>query len=141
MAATTFSEDYFSNLHNGGRLQDRLSAAHQMFNRQCPGIARVGIALFDSATGKVKTFLASPAESNPLQNYQYPLEDTESLASTAVPGQVRIINDLSLFASGSHEHTQKINELGMCSSYTLPIFEQEQLRGFVFLNSQQKDFF
>ncbi|SHJ04717.1 metal dependent phosphohydrolase [Malonomonas rubra DSM 5091] len=141
MTATTFIEDYFSNLHNGGRLQDRLSAAHQMFNRQCPGIARVGIALFDGATRKVKTFLASPADSNPLKNYQHPLDDAESLASTAVPGQVRIVNDLGVFSSGTREHTLKINDLGMRSSYTLPIFEQEHLRGFVFLNSQQKDFF
>ena len=141
MTQEIFYQDYYSAIHGGGRLQDRLAAAHQMLEKQCPGVARIGIALFDGTARKVKTFLASPAEENPLQNYQLPLADAESLANTASSGQVRIVNDLQIFSAGQGEHTHKIWELGMRSSYTLPIIEQDQLRGFVFLNSRQKNFF
>jgi len=134
-------QDFYADIHRGGRLQERLAAAHQMYNRQCPGLDRIGIALFDGATRQVKTFLASPAADNPLSNYQLPLAEAASLAAAAVPGQARIVNDLQLFSAGKREHTRKIWDLGMRSSYTLPIFEQDTLRGFVFLNSRQSDYF
>lgn len=134
-------EDYFAEVHRHGRLQDRLCRARKMFNRQCPGLDRVGVALFDGALRQVKTFIASPVSNNPLTNYQIPLQEAESLAATGVSGQVRIVNDLELFAKGTGEYTQKIWDLGMRASYTQPIFDHQELRGFIFLNSRQKDYF
>ena len=134
-------EDFFADIHQRGRLQERLSSAHGMFDRLCPGLDRIGIALCDEVLHQVKTFLASPASSNPLTNYQVPLCDADSLASTAVSGQVRVVNDLELFAAGKGEHTKKIWDLGMRASYTQPIFEYGELRGFVFFNSRKKDYF
>jgi HD-GYP domain-containing protein (c-di-GMP phosphodiesterase class II) len=136
-----YREDFFAEVHQRGRLQERLSRAHEMFNRQCPGLDRVGVAWFDGALRQVKTFIASPAGNNPLTNCQMPLQEVESLAATAVSGQVRIVNDLELFARGAGEYTQKIWDLGMRASYTQPIFEYQELRGFIFLNSRQKDYF
>jgi len=141
MPAPLYEEDFFAEIHQGGSLQERLTRSWQMFNRQCPGIDRIGIALYDETTGKVKTYLAAPAEENPLRNYQIPLNQVESLAATAVPGRSRIVNDLDLFAESSSEHSQKIRQLGMRSSFTLPIYEQKLLRGFVFFDSRQKGYF
>ncbi len=141
MAEPLYQNDFYADIHRRGRLQERLAAAHRMFNLQCPGLDRIGIALFDAATRQVKTFLASPLAGNPLTNYQLPLAEAESLAATAVSGQARIVNDLQLFSAGKNPHTQKIWDLGMRSSYTLPIFEQDVLRGFVFLNARQADYF
>ena len=141
MAEPLIQKDLFADIHRGGRLQVRLANAHKMFCRQCPGLDRIGIALFDDATRLVKTFLASPLTGNPLTNYQLPLAEAESLAAAAIPGQARIVNDLQLFAQGKNEHTQKIRDLGMCSSYTLPIFEQDILRGFVFLTPDREVIF
>jgi len=134
-------EDFFAEIHQRGRLQERLAKAHEMFNRQCPGLDRIGIALFDGAIRKVKTFIASPASDNPLTNYQVSLPEAESLAATATSGRVRIVNDLELFAKNRAEHTQKIWDLGMRSSYTHPVFEHQELRGFVFFNSRRKNYF
>lgn len=141
MPTPLYQEDFFAEIHQGGSMQERLARARQMFNRQCPGIDRIGIALFDETTGKVKTYLAAPAQESPLHNYQVPLKQVESLAATAVPGRARIVNDLELYAGSSSEHSRKIRELGMRSSYTLPIFEQQLLRGFVFFDSRQKGYF
>ncbi|NOY14496.1 MAG: hypothetical protein GXP51_12810, partial [Deltaproteobacteria bacterium] len=108
---------------------------------QWPGLDRIGIALFDDATRQVKTFLASPVAGNPLTNYQLPLAEAESLAAATIPGQARVISDLQVFSQGKQDHTRKIWDLGMRSSYTLPIFEQDVLRGFVFLNSRRTGYF
>lgn len=134
-------EDFFSDIHRRGRLQERLAKAHELFDLRCPGLDRIGIALCDESLKWVKTFLASPATGNPLTNYRISLCDASSLASAATIGQVRVINDLELFARGHGEHTQRIWDLGMRSSYTQPIFEHRELRGFVFFNSRQKDYF
>lgn len=136
-----YREDFFADIHQHGRLQERLASLHEIFNRRTPGLARIGIALFDEALRQVKTFLASPADNNPLTNYHIPLAEAVSLAATGAAKQVRIVNDLELFADGSGKHTQKIRELGMRASYTQPIYEQGRLRGFVFLNSRQRGFF
>jgi HD-GYP domain-containing protein (c-di-GMP phosphodiesterase class II) len=141
MPVPCYQADFFAELHQGGRLQDRLTKAWQMFNQQCPGIDRLSVALFQEAPGRVKTYLAAPAEENPLRNYQVPLEQVESLVAVAVPGRVRIINDLGTYSAGKSEHSRKIFELGMRSSFTLPIFEQAQLRGFVFFDSRQREYF
>ena len=133
--------DLFSTVQSSGSLQQRLASAHEMFNRRCPGVARIGVALFDNSTGQVRTFLASQEEENPLRNYQISLAKTQSLASITRPGQARVINDLSLLAENNSEHCQKIYVLGMRSSYTLPIYEREQLRGFIFIDSRQRNFF
>ncbi len=140
MSEAVFQQNLFSPLQSGGSLQQRLAATHEMFNRQCPGVARVSVALFDASNGQVRSFLASQAEVNPLQNYQSPLTKTTSLAAAAGSGQARIINDLQLLNNHS-EHQQKILSLGIQASYTLPIFERESLCGFVFLDSRQKGFF
>jgi len=136
-----FKVDAFAEIHQRGRLQDRLAKAHQLFDQRCPGLDRIGIALCDDDLKKVNTFLASPAEKNPLTNYQISLCDAGSLAQTAISGQVRVVNDLQLFAAGSGEHTRRIWDLGMRSSYTQPIYEDGELRGFVFFNSRQKGYF
>ena len=134
-------EDHFADMHQPGRLQDRLAAMHASFARRMPGLDRIGIALYDEPLRQVRTFLASPAEESPLSNYHIPLQDAESLAQTGIDRQVRIVNDLDLFSAGKGEHTRKIYELGMRSSYTQPIYAQQQLRGFVFINSRQRGFF
>ncbi|NOY13798.1 MAG: hypothetical protein GXP51_09040, partial [Deltaproteobacteria bacterium] len=60
MSEPLWQEDYFAETHRGGRLQQRLTNTHRMFDYQWPGLDRIGIALFDDATRQVKTFLASP---------------------------------------------------------------------------------
>ncbi|WP_303722530.1 HD-GYP domain-containing protein [Malonomonas rubra] len=136
-----YRDDFFAEIHQRGRLQERLARAHQFFDQCCPGLDRIGIALCDDSLEKVKTFLASPAEGNPLTNYHISLCDAESLSKTAISGQVRVVNDLEMFIRGKGDHTHKIWDLGMRSSYTLPIFEQRQLRGFVFFNSRRTNYF
>jgi HD-GYP domain-containing protein (c-di-GMP phosphodiesterase class II) len=133
-------DDLFADIHRRGRLQDRLARVHELFDQQCPGLDRISIALFDESIREVKTFLASPATNNPLTNYHVHLSETDSLAASAVSGQVRIVNDMEVFAD-TREHSKKIWDLGMRASYTQPIFEQGKLRGFVFFNSRQKNYF
>jgi hypothetical protein len=50
-------------------------------------------------------------------------------------GRPRVVNDLRLFAEGSHVHTKAIARLGYGASYTTPIEVNGTFWGFVFMNS------
>ena len=141
MGASALLDDCFAGIHQGGSLQQRLAEALRMFRRQCSGIDRIGVALFDDGRRELSTYLAAPTEENPLRNYQARLDRITSLLETAIPGKARIVQDLDVFSSSGSEHSAKLLQLGMRSSYTLPIFETADLRGFVFLDSRQPAYF
>jgi HD-GYP domain-containing protein (c-di-GMP phosphodiesterase class II) len=46
-----------------------------------------------------------------------------------------VVNDLRLFAEGTHEHTKAIARLGYGASYTIPMEMSGTFLGFVFMNS------
>ena len=45
-------EDHFADMHQRGRLQDRLASMHASFVRRLPGLDRIGIALYDEPLRK-----------------------------------------------------------------------------------------
>jgi HD-GYP domain-containing protein (c-di-GMP phosphodiesterase class II) len=53
----------------------------------------------------------------------------------------RVINDLSVFQQGEHEHTKSILDQGYRASYTTVMFFGDNLGGFIFFNSYQTDCF
>jgi HD-GYP domain-containing protein (c-di-GMP phosphodiesterase class II) len=100
-----------------------------------PFIARLAAAVFDPKRRVLKTFLASGGGDGSPTRYEARLEDAPALAEILRIGRPRVVNDLRLFASGSHEHTKAIARLGYGSSYTTPVLVNGSLWGFVFLNA------
>jgi HD-GYP domain-containing protein (c-di-GMP phosphodiesterase class II) len=70
-----------------------------------------------------------------LSRYEARLEDAPGLVEILKVGRPRVVNDLRLFAEGSHEHTKAIARLGYGASYTTPIEVNGSFWGFVFMNS------
>ena len=95
-------------------------------------INRIAIALYDDQSQILKTFLASSGKSNPLIHYESKIDDAPSLKEIIKTRQPRVVNDLSIFEFGEHEHTIKIKNEGFNASYTLPIFYDAKILGFVF---------
>jgi HD-GYP domain-containing protein (c-di-GMP phosphodiesterase class II) len=104
-------------------------------------IDRIAIALYDERSQILKTFLASTRQSNPLIHYESKIEEAPSLQDIIKKRRPRVVNDLSIFDLGEHEHTVKIKNEGFHASYTLPIFYDDKFLGFVFFNTDQKDCF
>ncbi|HQT25601.1 MAG TPA: HD-GYP domain-containing protein, partial [Burkholderiales bacterium] len=104
-----------------------------------PFISRVSAALYDAKTDIVKTFVHCGEEANPLEYYETKLSESPSLVEIVQKGKPRVVNDLSIFASGSREHTRRIGQEGHVSSYTLPMYVRGVFFGFVFFNSREKN--
>lgn len=134
-------DDPLFGLATAKTFREQLAIVHEELRRRCPGVGRMAVALHDRQTGLLKTFAASPAEESPLRNYEISIADARSLSDTAASHRPRVVNDLEVFAAGTHEHSKRILGHGFASSYTLPVFAGSELIAFVFCNSLHKGYF
>ena len=122
-------------------LSEKLKATHRSLNETFSFIVRIAIAIYDSETKVLKTFLHSSGDDNPLDHYQSLLEKAPSLKKIFESGKPRVVNDLYEFEFGENEHTKKIKHQGYAASYTMPIYHEGVFMGFLFFNSDKKNVF
>ncbi len=134
--------DLLADLNAKLPLDWKIACVHRAVRARFPFVERIAVAAYDPATHLVKTFLASDAgNQNPLSHYESKLEDAPSLVEMLRLGRPRVVNDLSVFKKGEHEHTKRIGAEGYGSSYTLPVFNQGRLWGFLFFDAMEKGAF
>lgn len=123
-------------------LNHKLSVIHRAIKMQFEFVDRIAVALYDKQTDLLKTFVHSTSGGEqPLSHYQSKLSDSKSLLEVVQLKKPRVVNDLTIFADGVQKHTKKLAEVGFASSYTLPMFQNSEFFGFVFINSKLKDVF
>lgn len=133
--------DVLSFLNENRSLKDKLVGAHGKLKETSPFIARIAVALYDTETRVLKTFLHSSGEDNPLNHYQALIDDAPSLKKILEQGLPRVINNLVTYETEESEHTRRIGRQGYAASYTLPIFNQGEFIGFIFFNSYERNVF
>lgn len=131
-------EDGLLAIHENVALGKKLVLLHQAIRGSFPFIARIAVATYDAKTDLLKTFVHSSGEDEPLRHYQARLSETPSLVEMVENGRPRVVNDLSVFHAGGHEHTQRIGQQGYAASYTMPMYTHGQLFGFIFFNAYEK---
>lgn len=136
-----FEGDTFGDLNRNIPLSEKLESIHSILKGRIPFIDRIAVAVYDSKTDLLKTFIYSSREEHPLIHYQAKLAEAGSLRAILQTGRPRVVNDLAVFAKGEHEHTKRIAEQGFGSSYTLPIYVNGLFLGFIFFNSYRKHIF
>ena len=134
-------QDTLEALNRNLPLRDKLIQTHRVVQKQLPFVARIAIALYDPKTNLLKTYLHSSGDANPLPHYHATLTEATSLANILKEGRPRVINNMLTFESGKHEHTRRIGRQGYAASYTMPIFNNGALVGFIFFNSHERDVF
>jgi HD-GYP domain-containing protein (c-di-GMP phosphodiesterase class II) len=120
---------------------EKLANIHKVMKTRFGFIDRVAVAIYDEKTDLLKTFVHSSGNENPLTQYQSTLSDSPSLQDIVDQRKPRLVNDLSIFANGVHEHTKRIAQQGYSASYTLPMFSDDEFFGFIFFNSYERDVF
>lgn len=128
-------EDPLGVLNSSASLSKKIESVHAHARAAFPDIDRIAVASYDRATDLLKTFIASSGPENILTYYDAKLSETPSLKEILDIGRPRVVNDLSIFRQGAHTHTQKIQQTGFKSSYTIPIYQDGTFWGFVFFNS------
>jgi HD-GYP domain-containing protein (c-di-GMP phosphodiesterase class II) len=134
-------KDKLSELNKNISLSEKIYFLHSVVNDRLGCVDRIAVIVYDPKTDFLKTFIHSSAEDHPLVRYQAKLTEAKSLMAIVQTGQARVVNDLTVFKGGKHEHTKRIAAQGFGSSYTLPIYHNRFFLGFVFLNSYQRDSF
>lgn len=130
-------EDRLSPLGENLSLNAKLRAIHDALRARFPFLDRIAVAVHDPARDTLRTYLASSDGELAFQGYESRLEDAPSLREILRVGRPRVVNDLTLFDAGSHEHTRRIRERGYLASYTMPVRVNSAFWGFVFFNSRQ----
>lgn len=134
-------QDTLYELTQKSSLSNKLKATHRSINETFSFIVRIAVAIYDTETKLLNTFLHSSGEDNPLDHYQSLIDDSPSLKDVYERGRPRVINDLDKFKDGEHEHTKRIFAQGYAASYTMPIYNEGVFIGFLFFNSDKKEVF
>jgi len=141
MDRIVFRADPLAELGQASTYQEQLSVVHKVLQKRCPGIDRISIALYDTQTQSLKTFIASPLEESPLKNYEAVLAADSALSKIGRDVTPRIVNDLRLYEDHDTIHSHALVGHGFASSYTHPIYDERTLAGFVFFNSFHNHYF
>jgi HD-GYP domain-containing protein (c-di-GMP phosphodiesterase class II) len=134
-------EDKLGPLDSNVRLVDKVRTIHVALRERFPFIRRIAAAVYDAGTDTLKTFLYTGEEDSPLTHYSARLADASSLREIIEKGRPRVVNDLAIFSAGQHEHTLRVAGQGYRASYTMPMYHQGRLFGFLFFNSYDADCF
>jgi HD-GYP domain-containing protein (c-di-GMP phosphodiesterase class II) len=131
-------QDTLAQLHENRPLSEKLGFLHQLIREDFPFIDRLAIALLDEKTGILKTYTHSTSEGkSPISAYETPLDTAPSLREIMQRRRPRLVQDLTLFDNGTHQHTKQIAAKGYKASYTMPLYQNSVFIGFLFFNSYQ----
>lgn len=134
-------QDILAQLHESLPLSDKLRFLHQVIREDFPFIDRLAIALFDEKTNILKTYTHSTEGASPLAAYEVSLGAASSLREIMQRRRPRVVQDMSIFAQGTQEHTKRVASKGYQASYTMPLYQSNTFIGFLFFNSFQPNAF
>ena len=122
-------------------LNERIGALHREVRAYFPFVSRLAVALYDPATDEIKTFLHSPTDYTPISHYATRLSEATWLDALRRERRSRVIEDFARTDLGAHAHSLAVRASPYRSSYTVPIFEDEEFLGFVFFNADTPNVF
>jgi HD-GYP domain-containing protein (c-di-GMP phosphodiesterase class II) len=121
--------------------QNQIRDVHASLREELPGVRRIGVAIYDAETDRLRTFFHSTEGHPPFTLYEVRLADVPSLVELAEGHSDRVLADLATLADSPSSHSRLLLESGYRSSYTRPFFQNERLRGFVFFDSDRTSYF
>ena len=124
-------------VQNSGNLSERLSLLHTRLMETVPEVDRIACALYDPAEDTLRTFINSTRSGHAITGYEYPLSKSRSLSELARSGDYRVLDDIDAALQADNVHTSWLKSQGYRSSFTVPIYDRNQLLGFVFFDSLQ----
>lgn len=121
-------------------LSEEVISLHEFISKEWPKLLRIAVALYDKKTDMLHTFIRSSYIENILNHYSYPLSKVDSLLEIANTKQSRVLDDLSILKSDT-QHTKEIILNGFKSSFTVPMYLNNTLLGFIFFDSTETKYF
>ena len=122
-------------------MTERLNRLHDRLLGSIPSVDRIGCAIYDPKEDTLKTFINSTRKGHAISAYEYKLSDSKSLSELARTGMMRVVDNLQEVFKPTSEHTTWLLDQGYHSSFTVPLYDQDQFLGFVFFDSVQQGAF
>lgn len=122
-------------------VNERLAALHDRILQQMPWVSRIACALYDKPADQLKTFIHSTREGQALRGYQAKLSEIPSLQLLAEQGCCRVIDDLAADIQSGTAHSDWLLAQHYQSSFTVPMYDQNQLLGFMFFDAMEQGAF
>jgi HD-GYP domain-containing protein (c-di-GMP phosphodiesterase class II) len=135
------SPDTIRLLNTSGSLNQRLSVLHNGLLEKIPALDRIACALYEEQRDTLKTFINSTRNGKAISGYEYKLSESRALSELARTGQFRVLDDIAAVIDPSTTHSAWLQEQGYRSSFTVPIYDQDRLQGFVFFDSREQGTF
>lgn len=130
-------EDRLGPLDRNVSLEDKVQTIHAALLERFAFIRHIAAAVYDPGTDTLQTFLQTGETDTPLTHYTAKLSDTSTLSEIIEIGRPRVVNDLTIFSDKQQEHTKRIAAKGYRASYTMPMYQNGHLFGFLFFNSHE----
>jgi len=134
-------KDVLAALNGKLPLSEKIEYVHALLKDRFAFIDRIAVAIYEPKTDLLKTFVHSSGGENPLNLYSAKLADSSSMQEILKAGRPRVVNDLDIFSNVKAEHTRRISANQYQSSYTMPMFLNDEFFGFLFFNSRKKNVF
>lgn len=122
-------------------IQDRLRWIHERLQRIDGRLERLAFALYQPRNDLLSTFVSHNSTGPNLTFYDAPLSGIPSLQALASSRHCRVINDMATELPRESAHSRWLLKHGWRSSYTVPLFREDNLLGFLFVNSQEPGLF
>lgn len=122
-------------------IQDRLRWVHERLQAIDGRLERLAFALYQPRNDLLSTFVSHNGRGPNLSFYDAPLAGIPSLQSLASARRSRVIDDMQAELPTDSAHSRWLLQHGWRSSYTVPLFREEHLLGFLFLNGFEPGLF
>jgi HD-GYP domain-containing protein (c-di-GMP phosphodiesterase class II) len=119
-----------------GDLSRQLREVHALVRSTFAFVDRIALALYDASTDLLKTFASSNADALTLVGHQVELARVPSLAALAAARRERIVDDITREFGAPSKHSAWLRERGYRASYTVPLFDGDELAAFLFFDSK-----
>lgn len=125
----------FHSLDQKRSLQERLTAIHGRLMAVEPSIERLAFALYQPRNDLLSTYVSHSLGRPTLSFYDAPLAAIPSLQQLAHSRSCRVIDEMAEELPRHTAHSNWLLQQGWRSSYTIPLYLNEALLGFLFLNA------
>lgn len=116
-------------------LSQRLQQMHDDLLERTDVVDRIACALYDPVEDTLKTFINSTRHGKPIAGYEFKLSDSRSLYELAGTGRFRVLDDIPQVIQANNEHSRWLLDQGYRSSFTVPMYGNGALIGFIFFDS------
>ena len=116
-------------------LSQRLQQMHDDLLERTDVVDRIACALYDPVEDTLKTFINSTRHGKAIAGYEFKLSDSRSLYELAGTGRFRVLDDIPQVIQANNEHSRWLLDQGYRSSFTVPMYGNGALIGFIFFDS------